>query len=288
MLLLGFLCSFTALKAQHYNYPIPPDSIADRSKRAGYMALNFWTDSTAVDSTLFVRPKLLQDYIFLLKQSDEDTQHESVKSFVGKASKSSTTFSSILYWLDLILYDSSSRFTDETMYLEFMQAVMDSEADEILKIVPAARIELLKKNRVGFPATDFVYYDRAGNKQHLYNQKTPLILLLFNNPDCSLCRQAEKNICDNDTLQKFIVDKQLTVLAITPDADAEEWKKHVYPMNWLTGYDKGDIYKNHMYDIPQFPCFYLLEGQKKQVLLKKTDYQGVCDYISKQYLTLNH
>jgi hypothetical protein len=73
---------------------------------------------------------------------------------------------------------------------------------------------------------------------------------------------------------------RLKLLAITPDAEYEDWMGHIYPSNWLVGYDRDKIiYSQRLYDIQRLPCMYLLDMDKR-VLLKEADYGRLCKYLS--------
>lgn len=263
---------------QNFIYPVPPDSINGRQARINYMAEHFWTKSTIADTTYFQSPKLLLDYLYLLKQTDE--QKKCVQSFVSLACKQEKTFGLILYWFDNILYDSSSPHYNENLYSSLMNAVIISDADSVMKLIPRKRIEMMNKNQVGKQAIDFSFVNKEGYTKNLHKIDAPLLLLVFNNPDCSLCHQTEKSIVQNELLQSLMNSGRLKLLAVTPDADYEEWMNHAYPSNWLVGYDKEKvIYEQRLYDIQRLPCLYLLD-ENKRVLLKETDYDRLSKYLS--------
>jgi len=259
---------------QNFIYPVPPDSIHGRQERINYMAEHFWTESAIADTANFQSPRLLLDYLYLLKQADEQQEH--ILSFVSLACKQESTFGLILYWLDNILYDSSSPHYNENLYSSLMNAVTNSDADSVMKLIPRQRIEIMNRNQVGKEANDFSFVDKKGNANSLYGIEAPLLLLVFNNPDCSMCHQAEQDIAQNDLLQSLLDSGKLKLLAVTPDADYDEWMNHTYPSNWLVGYDKEKIiYGQRLYDIQRLPCMYLLDKDKR-VLLKEGDYDRLC------------
>ena len=265
---------------QNFVYPVPPDTIRDRQDRINYMAEHFWNESTIADTTNFQGPKLLLDYLYLLKQTDE--QQKCVQSFVSLACKQESTFGLILYWLDNILYDSSSPHYNENLYLSLMKAVIISNGDSIMKLIPRQRMEIISKNQVGNQANDFSFVNKEGCINSLYNIEASLLLLVFNNPDCSLCHQTENNIAQNKLLQSLLNSGRLRILAITPDAEYEEWMDHTYPFNWMVGYDREKvIYNQRLYDIQRLPCLYLLDKDKR-VLLKEADYGRLCKYLSEK------
>ena len=242
------------------------------------MAKHFWTERAIADSTNFQGPKLLLDYLYLLKQTEE--QQKCIQSFVALACKQESTFGLILYWLDNILYDSSSPHYNENLYSSLMNAVVISDADSVMKLIPRKRMEMMNKNQVGKQANDFSFVTKEGYTMSLYEIEASLLLLVFNNPDCSLCHQTEKSIVQNELLQSLLNSGRLKLLAIAPDADCEEWMSHTYPSNWLVGYDKEKvIYEQRLYDIQRLPCLYLLD-KDKQVKIKEADYNRLCKYLS--------
>lgn len=263
---------------QNFVYPVPPDSVSGRQDRINYMAEHFWTENTIADTAYFQSPRLLLDYLYLLGQTDEQDRY--VKSFVSLACKHEQTFGLILYWLDRILYDSSSPHYNENLYSSLMNAVLVSDVDSVMKLIPRQRMEMMNKNQVGKQANDFSFVTKEGNTKSLYKIEAPFLLLVFNNPDCSLCHQTENSIVQNELLQSLLNRGKLKLLAITPDADYEEWLNHTYPSNWLVGYDKEKvIYEQRLYDIQRLPCLYLLDKDKR-VLLKEADYDRLCKYLS--------
>ncbi len=262
---------------QTFIYPMPPDSICERQSRINYMAEHFWTEKAIADTANFQNPKLLLDYLYLLKQADE--QQKYAQSFVASASKQENTFGLILYWLDNILYDSSSPYYDEPLYLMLMKSVINTDVDSVMKLIPRQRIEILEKNQVGKATNDFSVMDMKGNYLHLYSINSPFLLLIFNHPECSLCHKTEENIESNSFIQRLLIESKLKVLAITIDAERGEWERHAYPKNWIVGLDVSkEIYSKRLYDIQRLPSLYLLDKEKR-VLLKEADYSRLHKYL---------
>ena len=277
LLLLAYSCMITA---QTFHYPVPPDSINDRQERIAYMVSHFWDEQSISDTTNFQSPRLLLDYLYLLKQEESNRLDNHIKLFVSLACKKEQSFERILFWLDQILYDSSSPHYNEDVYLRLMTEVIASEADSVMKLIPEERIKMMSQNQVGKHANDFSYVDRKRKQHRMYDVDAPLLLLIFNNPDCSLCLNTERALNINKHLQDTMNRGVLRILAITPDASLKDWKRHNYPSNWLVGFDNGKaIYKQRLYDIQRLPCMYLLDKDKR-VLLKEADYGRVCKYLS--------
>lgn len=284
LLLLLFACPLVVM-AQTFHYPVPPDSISNRQGRIAYMVSNFWNEQSITDTTNFQSPRLLLDYLYLLKQEDANGLDNHIKSFVSLAIKKEQAFGRILYWLDQILYDSSSPHYNEDLYLRLMTEVVASETDSVMKLIPEERVKMMSQNQIGKYANDFNYVDRKGKQHRLYDVDAPLLLIVFNNPDCSLCHQTEAAMSCNTLLQDMQSRGRIKILAITPDADFQAWKRHKYPAAWLIGIDKEHtIYRNRLYDIQRLPCIYLLD-KGKQVLLKEADYGRMSAYLEEHYAT---
>lgn len=269
LLLCFFFCSLLSW-GQSFYYPVPPDSIFDRQERINYMAEHFWNEQAVADTTCFQSPKLLLDYLYLLKQADE--KEKCAQDFISLSCRQEKTFGLILYWLDNILYDSSSPHYDEPLYMKFLDAVISSDADSVMKLIPMQRKEIISKNPIGGLANNFSFIDKEGETNNLYHVEATFLLLIFNNPDCSLCNRAEEDISKNKILQRLLSNGTLKILAITPDAEYEEWMAHTYPIDWVVGYDMDHyLYNERLYDIQRLPCIYLLDKDKR-ILLKEADY----------------
>lgn len=278
LILCALVCPLLSW-GQSFSYPVPPDTIQDRQGRIDYMAEHFWNEKTVTDTTCFQSPKLLLDYLYLLKLTNKGDKY--IQDFVSLSCRQERTFGLILFWLDNILYDSSSPHYDEALYLKLLEAVIESDADSIMKLIPLQRIEIISKNKIGSKANNFSFINKNDEGSDLYSIDAPLLLLIFNNPDCSLCHRAEESIAKNDTIQALLNHGEMKVLAITPDAEYNDWMEHIYPSNWQVGYDKEKaIYSQRLYDIQQLPCIYLLD-RDKHVLLKEANYERLCKYLEK-------
>ena len=89
-----------------------------------------------------------------------------------------------------------------------------------------------------------------------------------------------EDIAKNDKLQNMMIDGKLKILAITPDAEYNDWQEHIYPSNRHVGYDREKtIFDQPLYDIQHFPCMYLLDDDKR-VLLNEANYERLCNFLS--------
>ncbi|MBP6064970.1 MAG: thioredoxin family protein, partial [Bacteroides sp.] len=84
------------------------------------------------------------------------------------------------------------------------------------------------------------------------------------------------------TISKLIAEKKLSVLALYPDEELEEWQKHQneFPDQWINGYDKKLTIKTESrYDLRAIPTLYLLD-KDKVVLLKDAPAVAIEEYLN--------
>ena len=83
-----------------------------------------------------------------------------------------------------------------------------------------------------------------------------------------MCREIQRAIEESSLLTQMIEQRRLTVLAIYPDKELDEWRKHPLPTAWIDAHDKGcQIEQQRLYDLRAIPALYLLDAQKR-VLVK--------------------
>ena len=168
------------------------------------------------------------------------------------------------------------------MFIDIIDAMLEISTDERLKNELTYIKEVSSQNQIGSFANDFSFILKDGSIKALYDIESPLVLLVFNSPDCSICHKLEDNISKNDSIQQLITENQLKILAISPSADYAEWQNHKYPANWTCGFDNNmSIIKNHLYEIKQFPSIYLLDKDKR-VLIKEVNYSTLVSTLFKQ------
>lgn len=243
------------------------------------MLEHFWNEQNIADTTSFMNPKFMLDYLYLLNQINNEERNKYIISFVTAISNHNKACINLFWLLDNILYDSSSPYYNEEIYMRFLEAFMDTNKDTSFKFLFEERLKIIRKNRIGHPANDFSFVNKEGKTHKLYEINTTLLLLIFNNPDCSLCQQTEDSINNNEQIQKLVANGTLKILAITPFSEYDKWLIHSYPPNWIVGFDKNEeIYLSHLYDIQRFPSIYLLDKHKR-VLLKEANYKQLYKFL---------
>lgn len=273
-----FIASTNIICAQAYQYPNIPDSIVGREIRISYMLQHYWDNADFSDSTLLVTPKVTLDYLYLLDNSQEKEKQESMEYTISTM-VSNHALGMWLFGMDMYLHSPDSQFHNDELYLQTLEIIMKSDADSVFKDAASKIREIISKNNIGSTAENFTFILKDGKRQNLHDIEAPLLLVIFNNPGCSRCKQTEEEITNNKSIQKLIKKKKLKILAICPTDDFEKWKTHDYPSNWTSGYDIDSVISSkRLYEILQFPSIYLLDKDKK-VIIKEGNYEKLCDYF---------
>ncbi len=258
--------------SQSYSYPVIPDSLKDRNSRITYMAQHYWDNADFSDSSLFAQPKVVLDYIYLLRMLPIEERERCINNGVTAFSSQTHTADYLLFWYERYLHNPQSPYYNDTTFLFIVNALLELTTDEGLKNELTYIKNTTQRNRIGGLAEDFFFILKDGTEKRLFDIKAPLILLVFNSPDCSLCHKLEHNIATNDSIQQLITEKQLEIIAISPTADYDEWQSHEYPANWTCGLDKNKtIIKEQLYELKQYPSIYLLDKDMR-VIIKEADY----------------
>lgn len=272
ILFLVYPCSLVSLFAQAYAYPNIPDSIASESQRVYYFSQHFWDNADLADSTLLSEPKIVLDYLYLIQQLPNNDKAECIKSTIDKMLRHTYNYKLLLFWLERYLHNPHSPFFSDETFILVIDAILDVPISEGDKNALLYAKEVLLKNHIGAVAENFDFIGRDGLKMSLYEIEAPLLLLVFNSPDCSACHNLEKEISENDSIQQFVKEERLKILAISPMTDRDNWISHTYPSNWICGFDEEmTIIKEHLYEIGRFPSIYLLDKDKR-VIIKEADY----------------
>jgi len=226
--------------------------------------LHFWECADFTDETLLKSSKPVLDFIYLLQHSSLEIAMEGMSGMIRRAAPYEQALNQILYGFNHFLHDCQSPLFDDLMYERFLRTVISSEAvPNELRESLREPLEVISRNQPGRPAEDFVFTTKDGREMHLYDIQAHYTLLMFTNPDCSRCKEAEK-------LLKELPDS-VQVLAIHPGDDREGWMQHAYPEGWICGHEAaGKVRDERLYEIQLYPCFYLLDS-RKTVLLKEAE-----------------
>ena len=289
--LVGHLFISSDLMAQSatngFTLPAIPDTLQTVESRSSYLVAHYWDRFSFADSLQFMnQPEMVEqalvDYVDLFRLVPAAEAENSLSALMDQASVTLNGFLFFYNTLEKYLYDATSPMRNEALFIPVLQKMMASnKLSDDDKLRPAMLLKSVSKNKVGSMAADFSYTKPDGSQHRLSELQTPLILLLFFDPECDDCHQVIMRLEKTDVLNQLTADRQLTVLAVYPGENKLLWQtmaQHMLP-TWEIGMDESQtIYNKELYDILGFPSMYLLD-QHKTVILKDASLTTLEEYF---------
>lgn len=258
--------------------PALPDADMGPEERREFLRKHFWDHFDFADSTLLVRidsAELVQAYItyvgMILRPDDADA----MRRLMERTDRSKAMLGFFHRLGEQLLYDPNSPMRSDELYIPVLEQVAASpHYDKYEKLAPAYELELVRQNRVGHPANDFLYTLSDGTQGRLYDLRAHYTLLFISNPGCPMCRSIREAVCESPLLSEMQERGEMQVLMLYPDRELDEWYKHQseIPKQWINAYDKGCILqRNRLYDLKAIPSLYLLDRNKRVILKDVVD-----------------
>ncbi|WP_291529013.1 DUF5106 domain-containing protein [Bacteroides sp. UBA939] len=272
---------------KRFTLPSIPTVLNTPELRSDFLVRHYWDNVNFADTNYIHHPEITEqawvDYVDILKLVPDSTARTSIKSLFKSAEAEKKVF---LYFTELAnkyLRDPNSPMRNEEYYIPVLDVMLETTLlDDVEKIRPQARRKLAEQNRQGKPAIDFSYTSASGKSGTLYSLKAEYTLLFFNNPGCQACGESIEEIKWASAINKEMAAGKLKILAVYPDEEVDEWKKHLadFPREWINGYDKGTrIKEKNLYDLKAIPTLYLLD-KNKTVLLKDATVMQIEEYLA--------
>lgn len=263
-----------------------PHLITNPSDRAEYAIEHYWDKFNFTDTTYVHHPEVTEqafsNFIYLMREIPNEKAASSIQRMLKKAEAEKVMYTYFTDLYEKYLYDPNAPMRNEELYISVLQAMVETPLlDNVNKIRPVHLLEVAMRNRLGKPATDFVYELANGKTSRLYDLKSDYLLLYFYNPDCENCREVTQAMKDSPVINGLLKAGKLKVLSLYPDEDKEAWVKHLpeMPATWINGQDREVILKNEeIYDLKAIPCLYLLD-KNKTVLLKDAPFEQIEAYL---------
>lgn len=281
--------------AKPFTLPAIPEAMTDPAERAVWLSLHYWDHFAFGDTTLIHKPEITEqafvDFAVVLPHAGEEKAREAINALLSKAEKEETgrMYKHFLDLSDKYLYDPNSPVRNEELYIPVAEYILnDSRSDELERIRPAYRLEMMRKNRVGEIARGVAYTLPNGKSGRLFDINSDYTVLYFNNPDCHMCREITRMMNTSQTVNSLLDNGTLSVLAFYPDEDLTAWRKHLadMPSKWINAYDKGAVVSRmELYDLKAIPTLYLLDRDKR-VVLKDVDFMVLEAWLANRFFPL--
>lgn len=240
---------------------------------------HFWDGFNFADTAQLEQSEIIdKDYVryigLLYHLPDRAAAAASVGSLYNRASVDNAVFEYFWDLADKYLYYPNSQLRDEDLYIVVLEAVIANPSlDDLMKLAPQNKLELVLKNRVGHAANNFTFTTSDGKAGSLYGIKADYLVVFFYNLGCQACKEVREHmlyVFQEPGMAELLRTGKLKVLALYPDEDMTEWDKYVgeIPSDWINAYDgRQDINNKDLYNLNAIPSLYLLDVNKK-VLLK--------------------
>lgn len=272
-----------------FTFPEIPVMLTDADQRAQFLTENFWQNFNFADTNYIHHPEITEqawvDFINILPIVELPMAQKSLTKTFNQAEKEKKVYNYFAELAEKYLYEPNSPFRNEEYYISVLEHMIATPAlEEVEKIRPISRLALALKNRVGTKALDFTYTLESGKEGRLSGIQSEYTLLFFNNPGCHACEEMISALKFSLPILKGVMEKSLTILAVYPDEELDEWKSHLkdFPKEWINGYDKSqEIQDKELYDLKAIPTIYLLDKEKK-VILKDTSVEAVEAFFRKK------
>lgn len=281
---------------KNLSLPVVPDSITDTNEKLNYLITHYWKNFNIQDTTLLSDPDYTEqayvDYLSFLFRAEKSFALESLRNLLIFSEKEPTG-TAFRYFIDQsrkYLFDPNSPFRNDEFYIPIVEYIIASK-NPILNHADKERakynLKMMLKNRVGEKANDILYTRVDGTQSSLYKIESAYIILFFNDPDCTACKEATQLFKDSEVIGSLLETNQLQILAFYTGSDYNAWRKHQknIPTSWISGYDKdGFVSANEDYDLKATPTLYLLNRSKK-VLLKDVDDTQIIYWLQENALS---
>lgn len=250
---------------QFFQLPIVPDSISTLDGRTDYLLLHYWDfcDLKKAFSSKSRMAHSFKEFLDLAPYGNKRNVHKAVEDFLKKLEKRPDDLLFIAREAEANLYADTAEMLSDELFLPFAEAVSKNKKVDKAEKKHFQRIaDILSRCQIGMIAPDFEYTTRDGEKRSFSADTADVVVVYFNDPDCSDCNMARLRLDADVQTTRLIEAGVMKIVAITPMAPDGQWRDLMqsYPQNWSVGACEGI---NDIYDIRNAPTFFLFDKQHK-------------------------
>lgn len=230
----------TAKADTYFPYPIVPDSVATFQGRCNYLADHFW-DFCEMTKAFSARQRMAQElkvYLSVVANAEPSVAVRGVNALMKKLEKQPKDQVFMATVAEGQLYGDTAEVWIDALYLPFAEAVAaNKRVSKAEKARFVQQAEVLRNSMVGSRAPSLPYTTRDGREGDLQNDSAEVVIVFFNDPDCSSCNMARIRLDADVSMTELVNEGTVKVVAITLAEPDEEWKKAVeaYPASWIVG-----------------------------------------------------
>ncbi|MDR1781045.1 MAG: DUF5106 domain-containing protein [Tannerella sp.] len=255
--------------------PSIPQFYTDPQARADYLATHYWDNFDFADTAFYgssasVTEQATVNFLDVLNYAVGREADNGVKVLMDKALSDTMAYRWFAATLERYLYDPNSPIRNAEYFIPVVAHRLANEhLDEGQRLRLQIMYDNLMKNRPETRAADIHFEMPNGQRKTLSELRSDFVLLIFHNVGCEACRTLIARIEQSEAIKAMQARKQLTILAIYPEAKKDEWQSHLseIPSSWLCGYDySGEIDTRETYALSAIPTIFLLDRDKYVIL----------------------
>ena len=274
-------------KSYLFHYVQAPIHLKQEQK-GDYLSEHYWDRFDFSDSLYIAKvdtTEMMCAYARYVQNFVGPMNQEPIRKLMQRASASKRMFDYFVMLSEKVLHDPNSPLRSDELYIAVLEAQIASpHYDKYEKMTPEYDLRIVSQNRIGQKANDFHYTLKSGKRSNLYALRNEFIIIYINNPGCAMCRTISEDLKSSVIISNLQRDKRLKILAIYPDENLDEWKKHYadIPSSWINSYDKGcHIERENLYNVNAIPALYLLD-KDKIVLVKDSTNVAEIEHVLSQ------
>jgi len=253
--------------------PPPKEFLRDETKYLTYMAEHLfdvfpWNDERLMNTPVLHKQfTMFAKYIFRL---DAKITIPIVLKALNESKKNRPLYVALFDFLERDFGSAKSPYRDVLLYIEMLKDILEMpDLDEARKLFYEHELKLLTKNQEGEQAIDFNILMSNGDTTTLYAVEAEILLLYFQNPDCSTCKEFREKMKNMKVLYDAITSGKLKVLTIYFEENEELWRNYLNTKaftNWMHGWNYDfAVPEKRLYDVRHIPTIIILDKNKKVI-----------------------
>ncbi len=274
------ICAVPHVKADSYfQYPIVPDSISTLEGRCNYLADHFW-DFCDMKKAFSARAKMAEEfkiYLDIIQNAEPEKAKAALTGFFRNLEKQPKDQLYLANVAEGLIYADTAQVWIDYLYLPIASTVgSNKKLEKAEKARFARQAEILEGSMVGSPIADISYTTPDGQIRKLSNDSAGVVVVFFNDPDCSDCNMARIRLDADISTTELINEGRLKVVAISVADPDESWRTTVanFPATWSTGANPdADMAVDLRFGTPDF---YVLD-KKHNIRFKHLNIDQILD-----------
>ncbi|MDO4695409.1 DUF5106 domain-containing protein [Porphyromonas sp.] len=268
-------------------FPVPPATMIEPKDRASFIVRNVWNGYDSLTIDLFESKdafeQFMVDYFAIGSIAEGQAFSESIATALSKST--SEFYAHSMDIGEMYLDHANSPIYNEDAYailiIQALKSPVLSYADSVRFV---HRLEMYERNKPGEIARDFAIQEFGGGKTALHQIKSPLLALMFYEPNCETCSEAFDHIVSDSVIKKAVETGRMKLVCIYAGnmmTDYELSRSKVPAFVTLGHEFEQKIENEELYFIRAFPTIYLLD-ENKRVLRRDITVEALSDWLKEK------